>query len=259
MAALALLIACAGIVGACSRGNGQESATTAAKPKEVLPPTNFTARAKAMTATLRWGTDPEGAPAERFQIFRNGRKRADLGGTSTSYEDTRVVPGKKYKYEIRTESGGKQSEKVAATVTTRIPPLRTARLEGLFTVNSKVTSSSGFASLPENVTYGWRFLPKCPTGSCRVVWTDRQTKAKAPFAKSKVTYEGSYTGVFGIRCGSSESTSSVQIEIEVTHARAILGVWRATRFRGTLSTSDYAQLGCVSSRKTEAIIGRFVQ
>ncbi len=73
-----------------------------------------------------------------------------------------------------------------------------------------------------------------------------------------MTYSGTYTGRFGIRCGSTVTTTTVTIEIEVTKAKAIDGVWRAVRFKGTLSTYDPSQLGCVTSRRTEAIKGKFV-
>lgn len=268
LASVALLLAFGGVLDACSSGGGGgESGTktsggsvsTEAAPLELLPPTDFKAKAKAMTATLTWSPDPEGAEVTRFQVFRNGSKIVDLSGHSTTYQDSKVVPGKEYTYEIRSESGEEHSERASATVTTKVPPLSAARLEGVFDVRGKVTSSSGFSTLPQSASYGWRFKPKCPQGSCRVIWNDAQFKARTPFDKSKASYDGTYVGKFGIRCGSTESTSTVTIEIEVTHAKAMGGVWRATRFRGTLSTYDPSQLGCVSSRRTEAVKGKFVE
>jgi hypothetical protein len=72
-------------------------------------------------------------------------------------------------------------------------------------------------------------------------------------------YGGSYTGFFGLQCGSTNVTSTVTVSFEVTMARVIDGRWVATRFKGRLDQAESEQLGCRSSEATLAVSGRLVR
>lgn len=253
-----LLVGVASMLAAsCSSGGGEAVQTTEEEERQPVlrPPTEVDASPKKLDAALTWAADPDGLEADRFVVYRNGVKLADVGGATTTYLDREAVPGKRYTYMVKSELDGKRSEGASVTLKIKRPPLASARLDGLFDIRSNLESSSGFSRVPQHVSYGWRFTPRCRSGPCRVVWSDQQAGARARLDRRGATYSGTYTGKFEIRCGSTETTSFVEIDLRVMRARKQNGEWLATRVRGTLETTDSSQLGCVGSHKTEALIG----
>jgi hypothetical protein len=75
----------------------------------------------------------------------------------------------------------------------------------------------------------------------------------AMLKRKQTRYSGSYTGLFLVKCGGTRSTSFVQLSLKVVKARAIAGEWRATTLTGTLSSSESAQFGCVSSHAAQSV------
>jgi hypothetical protein len=235
-------------------------ATTEAAPTEIQPPTAFTAeRAEAFSVDLSWAA-PTGEPAaERFTVFRDGTFVAAVSGTQLAYTDDGVSPGRTYDYEVVARAGELVSEPATTEATTPTPPLRAARLEGVFNVRTKVVSSSGYSRLGGAPVYGWRFRPRCPAGPCDVRWRDLQRAfIRAVLDRRGGRYRGTYTGFFNAFCSGSKTTSTVTIDLKVTRARAVEGEWRATRLEGTLEQSEASQLGCVTSGATLTLRGRLI-
>ena len=211
-----------------------------------------------MAVALTWSVDPQSAKVTQFRVFRNGVGIAELERDETSYEDVKIVPGRKYTYQVRAEAGAEQSEGAMADITIEAPPLSEARLDGVFDIDAKVLSSSGFKWIRKVSNYDWDFTPKCKTGACRVAWKDRDLLVPHGILERKgATYTGTYKGWFDIQCFGGRSTSLVKIKLRVMQAKALRGEWQVTRVRGTLTTSDSPQLGCVASRKTESLRGKF--
>ena len=253
--------ACTGESDEGERTTAERRPTTSveAEPESVSPPSGFRARPGAFSVSLAWAA-PSGEPeVDQYVVYRNGAQVVSLHGSTTTYSDERLVPGRRYSYEIEAHAGELVSEPAAVAARTRVPPLRAARVQGVFNVRTRELSASGYVehSAP---TYGWRFRPRCERGPCDVRWTDlRRKKIHAVFRRHGARYGGTYTGTFNVLCGSIQVTSVVEIRFEVDAARPIAGAWRATRLVGTLNQSEAAQLGCVSSQAELAVRARLIR
>jgi hypothetical protein len=252
----ALVVAVPLALGGCDSGGGEDTeGETKAAPKAILPPVGFSAVADGFSVRLSWNTDPASAKVEGFEITRNGRPLTRPAETSTSYTDTEVRPGKKYAYEIRAEGTSAASEPVTDEVRIKTPSLAEARLDGDYGVTVKIVSQSGYSSF-ERGSYGWHFKPKCRHGACDVVWRDVVLKNVHAVLKQKgKEYSGTYHGYFGVSCGGTHSSSTVDVSFKVAKARALAGEWKATKIEGTVDNSEVSQFGCVSGSASVAVKG----
>jgi hypothetical protein len=243
-------------------GEGTETgpvSTAAPGPKAVLPPSDFSAKPSAFSISLSW-IGPSGDPeAEEYVLYRNGTEVTGLDGSDTSYVDDGLTPGKDYSYELEARAGDLTSDRVAVEATTRVPPVRAARVAGVFNIHTKELSASGYAEHPVP-NFGWQFRPRCTEGPCNVRWSDLQRKRiRTVLARKGARYSGTYTGPFNVTCAGAETTSVVEIRLKVEAARAIAGEWRATRLTGTLTQSEAPQLGCVSSQARLSLRARLIR
>lgn len=252
----ALIVAAPLAFGGCdSGGGGGTEGESTPTPKTVLPPVGFSATADGFSVRLSWSADPDSAKIVEYEITRNGRTLTTSSGTSMSYTDTEVRPGKKYDYEIRSEGASATSEPVSDEVRIKTPSLADARLDGDFGVTVKIVSQSGYSSFQRG-SYGWHFKPKCRQGACDVVWRDVVLKNVHAVLKQKgKEYSGSYHGYFGVSCGGTHSSSTVDVAFKVAKARALAGEWRATKIEGTVENSEVSQFGCVSGSASVAVKG----
>jgi hypothetical protein len=243
---------------------GDEAAQPAPAPPIVLPPESFDAQREGLLAVrLSWSRPTGGVKIDHYDVYRNGSKLITLSDVGTTYVDDNVRPGREYTYEIeaRGTAGGKEltSERMSTTFTTPIPALKKARVAGDFSVKVKTLSYSGYDEY-ETPTYGWHIEPKCRTGACNVAWKDLHEKGIRAVLKQKGRrYTGSYSGFFFGFCGDTRGSSSVKIDLKVAKAKAIGGEWLATKLVGRVDQSAPAQLGCVSSRATQAVTAKLVR
>jgi hypothetical protein len=252
----ALVVAVPLALGGCdSGGGGGTEDESKPAPKTLLPPVGFSATADGFTVRLSWSADPDSLKIVEYEISRNGRKLTTSSGTSMSYTDTEVRPGKKYDYEIRSKGASAASDPVSDEVRIKTPSLAEARLDGDFGVSVKVVSQSGYSSF-ERGSLGWHFKPKCRDGACDVVWQDVVLKNVHAVLKQKgKEYSGSYHGYFGVSCGGTHSSSTVDVSFKVAKARALAGEWRATKIEGTVDNSEVSQFGCISGSASVAVKG----
>jgi hypothetical protein len=261
--ALLLALAAGGIAAAVLlAAGGDETAQPVQATPSVLPPQSFEAEPGELAVTLDWSAPKGGVEIDHYDIYRNGSPLVTLSDVGSTYVDDEVRPGKEYTYEIEARGvvDGKEmtSERLSATVTAPVPPLKRARVEGDFAVTVKTLSQSGYNRY-ENPTYGWHMRAKCRTGPCEVVWGDLHEKGIHTVLKQNgARYSGSYSGFFFDFCGNARGTSSVKIELKVAKAKAIEGEWLATKLVGTVNKSSGAQLGCVSSRASQAVTAKLV-
>jgi hypothetical protein len=205
---------------------------------------------------LSWSAPTGSAKIVGYEVRRNGTRLEAVSAGETTLTDFDVGPGQTYTYEIRAHGPSGFSDPLSTDARIAVPPLRAARLEGDFGVKAKVVDQSGYERF-EGSTFGWRFKPKCGKGACDVVWRDVTDKHMRALLKRKQTrYSGSYTGLFLVKCGGTRSTSHVQLSLTVVKARAIAGEWRATTLTGTLSSSESAQFGCISSHAVQSVKGK---
>jgi hypothetical protein len=261
--ALLLVLAVGGIVAAVLlAAGGDETAQPARAAPSVLAPQSFEAEPGELAVTLDWSAPKGGVEIDHYDIYRNGSPLVTLSDVGSTYVDDEVRPGKEYTYEIEARGvvNGKEmtSERLSATVTAPVPPLKRARVEGDFAVTVKTLSRSGYNRY-ENPTYGWHMRAKCRTGPCEVAWSDLHEKGIRTILKQNgARYSGSFSGFFFDFCGNTRGTSSVKIELKVAKAKAIEGEWLATKLVGTVNKSSGAQLGCVSSRASQAVTAKLV-
>jgi hypothetical protein len=241
-------------------GSSAPAATPTATPPSPTPspflatPVGVAAEATAFQVTLTWARPQGGSPVDGYSVFRNGDLVGSPDTDATTFVDSDVLPGKEYTYEVLARATGVVSERVAVGVETPVPPLKSARVEGIFDVKFKVVSQSGFESYTGAFNAGWQFEPKCPAGPCDVRWSDLAEKSlKATLKRKKDTYSGSDSGDFNSVCGETEVITNLTIEFRVTKAKGIEGEWRATKLVGTVEQVEDAQLGCVSSNATLSI------
>ena len=249
---LAILLVAVPFPLACDSG-GEESGPTSSAPTKILSPEGFSASPDGFSVVLSWSAPTGSAKIVGYEIRRNGTPLEAVSAGETTLTDFDVGPGHTYTYEIRSHGPSGFSDPLSTDVRIAVPPLRSARLEGDFAVRTKIVSKSGYTKF-EGSTFGWHFRPKCGNGPCNVIWRDVTDKhMHAQLRRKQTRYSGSYTGLFLVKCGGTRSTSFVQLSLKVVKARAIAGEWRATRLTGTLSSSESAQFGCVSSHAEQAV------
>lgn len=242
---------------ACDSGGSGAEVESKPAPKTLLPPVGFSATADGFSVRLSWSADPASAKIEGYEVRKNGHLLTSPTESSTTYTDTEVKPGKKYAYEIRSKgvSAKTTSEPATDEVKIKTPSLKEARLEGDFGITTRIVSQSGYSRF-ERTNTGWRFKPKCRRGPCDVVWRDVLLEnVKAILEQGGKKYTGDYHGFFGVSCGGSHSTSSVDVTFTVVKARAIDAEWRATKIEGTVRSSEAPQFGCVSGSASVAVKG----
>jgi hypothetical protein len=251
------LSACEGEGGA--QGAANETQPVEAAPKVVLPPSDFGAKPTSFSISLSW-VAPTGEPeVDQYVLYRNGSAIESVDGSTTTHVDDHLTPGEDYSYEIEARAGELISERVGVEARTPIPPLRAARVVGVFNVRTKQLSASGYRTHPVQ-NFGWRLRPRCSEGSCDIRWNDLQSRRiRSVLERRGARYKGTYRGVFNTTCAGARSVSVVRIRFRVAAARMIDGEWRATRLKGMLYQTEASQLGCVSSYARTSLRARLIR
>lgn len=255
---LAFAAAAVMVASGCNQtsGSGSSEPTTTAAPAPLPVPTSLTLIAARDRMTLRW-TAPVAGSFEQYMILRNGHQLALVDRKTTRFVDRSTAPATRYDYAVRTTRGVTSSASAHASVRTPTPPLTAARVEGWFNVKAKTTSQSGVTGF-EVETYAWDFQPRCQIGPCSGKWSGPMgsNTIHGHAERHGARYHMTYNGFFNIVCSEVHTTSAVDIKMRVTRARVIYGEWRATRLTGSLTISNAAQLGCVSSQVNQALDAR---
>jgi hypothetical protein len=234
----------------------------AASPDEeptITAPAGLEANAGTFKVRLQWQPPEGGAPEGGYEISRDGEDLDLVDADTTTFVDEEAVPGQRYLYEVRSLEGDLVSTPAKLKVETEEAPPHTARLEGVFNVQATIVSESGYEESPDKTRLGWRFRPRCPQGPCPVQWFDIHSNTfKITLRPKGGAYSGSGSGQFNVRCAGTVSTSSVTLRLRPTKANDVAGEWRVTTLEGTLTHTEAAQLGCVTSRATVSVLGRLV-
>ena len=251
---LAMLIMAAPLLAACDFG-GSESSATSPAPLELPTPEGVSSTADGFSVVLMWTAPSDSAEIVGYEITRDGSLLDSVDANETMFTDYNLKPGS-YNYTVRSVGPHGTSKPVAAQVVIRAPPLRAARLEGHYSVKTKVKSQSGYANFGNLPSFAWDFEPKCREDACDVLWRDLVDKRiHAKLNRRKATYTGDYKGLFLARCRGTRSVSSVHVRIKAVKAKALGGLWRITKFEGTLTSSEAPQFGCVSGHAVQTIKG----
>ncbi|HYB88891.1 MAG TPA: DUF2510 domain-containing protein [Streptosporangiaceae bacterium] len=235
-------------------------------PPPLLRPTGLTAGPSTTSSvSFRWSRPPTGPLPDMYLILHNGRVTDSVPGTATSYQATGLIPATAYRYRVVAERGGKRSALSSAiVVTTTIPPLSAARLQGLWTVGLKIIKGGGSITGSNSWDETWRTTPKCSAGPCDVRLSGgiNGFVFKTTLTRAGTVYRGTIVGnVFpcGSGSGSFPIRSTVKIRITVATARVINGAWTAGSWAGHMVvTAPYTASGneyCPASRQVAALTG----
>jgi hypothetical protein len=231
--------------------HGSPSASAITGAPQVL---SVTAKADSpIEVSLAW----RGAGSvDQFTISRNGTMITSEPGTISTYLDPVLSPGKTYTYAVAaTDAVGRASTAVSATVTMPAPPsLTDARLAGQFVVKATFVQEN-YTNFTEGQTetLTWAFKPACGSGACKVRIDLFAPKERIPTFKRKgAGYSGSGTAELGT-CGSSALSTTVTIDVQVTKAKYIGGIWTATALTGTLKEYSPPTFSCQSGSSTQSL------
>jgi hypothetical protein len=203
------------------------------------------------SVTFRW-SPPATAP-DSYVFMRDGVEVGTAPGDVTSYQDKGLVPTTAYRYTVMGVSGGVRSAPSVLTVRTLTPPVSAARLQGSWTVNTKIVSSGGGTpKVGTTETESWQFAPKCTLGPCAVALSGEfgNHPFKVTLARSGAVYTGS-TRAHITHCGDSPSVKDVTntVTLRITVRKAAAGtnqVWAASSWVGTMRIdSPYTPAGAV--------------
>jgi hypothetical protein len=240
------------LAASCSGSSSNSSSVTSDVSTSVAAPapaTGLAVKQVGAEVRVRW-TAPSG-PSTGFEVIRNGILKDEQAGTS--WADTTIKPGHAYVYKVVNLRNGKRSAAVTASIKTVIPPLRLARLGGLYSITSRPTHVSGLKSAVKTRTFGWRFHPRCAVGACSTRWGDGARTALA--RRAGTTYSVTYTGYANVTCDGHHATGTTTITLRVVAGAGVNGQWKAKRITGTMDTETPAQLGCVSASEIDSLTG----
>jgi pSer/pThr/pTyr-binding forkhead associated (FHA) protein len=257
IAAAVVVLLIAGIAIALAAGGSKTPAKSTPPPLAI---TTFTATATSpIQADLSWAATGDGIST--FTVSRDGVTLTTLPATSSSYQDTTAKPRKEYTYTIQAAtSKDKHSDPATATVTMPAPPpLKAARVSGRFDVHTVFLSESYVNKHVGQKEYTvWGMKPKCGEGPCNVsVKTFAPGQTSTVLVRSGGRYKGKGTDLFSV-CGSGSNRirTTVAIDVHVTAARYVQGVWRATKFGGVMSRNAPSAFGCLSASSRLSVSGQ---
>jgi hypothetical protein len=241
-------------------GGAGVSATPSPDAAAPLPPRDLMAKAKPFQVVLTWTGPIPADPDARYEVRRDEIFLAYVSLPERRFEDTNVIPDKRYAYEVRVETGdGLFSDPVRVRAKTPIPPIVQARVEGTFDVRTQFISKSGYGEYSAP-TFGWDLTPVCPTGPCSVRLRDNFYEAlRLKLDRSGAAYTGSFSGQIGLECTGTPMTSTGSIDLRVKRARVVDGEWQAVTLEGTMNHQEAQQLGCRSGSASLSIRARFIQ
>jgi hypothetical protein len=239
-----------------SKPNGAASSSSPSispTARLLQPPNDFRASVHGLEVKLSWTPNPADPSVDFYDIFRNSEQIASVNAPATTYLDTSVRPGQTYSYRLGIRAA-------TATVAIPAPPLSHAVPQGIYDAAGPVTSKSGYTQFGSRYNAGWKFASNCSVGPCEVKWTIVGFKGmKGPLTFANGRYSGNATGQYDVKCASGAVVvSNVAISLRVVKAHAMDGRWIATKLAGTVTQSEAAQLGCVSSRATANVTASLI-
>jgi hypothetical protein len=212
--------------------------------------------------TLTWGVPASGGAVDGFAVLRDGAAipgLALLPADATHYVDDSVAPGSRHTYAVAAsnKSGTATSPGVATTVP--LPPLSSARLDGVYRVTLRVRTATNLASLegiPHPVTGArgtavWVFTLRCAgPAPCVAHWRGRAGGIRPQGS----VWAGGVTGRRAACLGQPPARAPVRLQIAALAGAMSGGDWVITRWHGTSSVRFHCA-GFAPSRGTVDVVG----
>jgi hypothetical protein len=247
------------VVIALLNSNPQQATSSSAAPSPVAPPpAPQQLRATAVESfqvALKWRPGDGTVDVTRYAIYRDGDYVGSAMDGDLGYVDKTALPSQRYRYTVQAVVPGGLSEAAAVVAKTPKAPLSDARLEGVFNMKFRITSSYGVHGFG-NKTEGWRYTPKCDQGACTAQVKDiHWSKFATDLHRSGAEYKSTFRLHGYMYCDSVPDDVSVSITLHVTKAEIFKDAWRVTAVSGTMSVSSPASLGCTSGGITYSVTG----
>lgn len=219
-------------------------------------------RSTANAIMFRWARPATGPLPDKYLILSDGKVTGTVAGTVTSYRQAGLTPASTYRYRVVAVRGDKRSPRSASlAVSTLIPPMSQARLQGPWSVYAK---NIGHRSGSRNGTLSWDFIPACATGACNVVAHVQNGKYsfKLALTRAGAVYRGHTVANFG-PCGprgnSIPDPATLKFRVRVKDAVGEGQVWVASSLTGTMVGSykyvSSATFYCPASHFRAALSG----
>lgn len=216
------------------------------RPPPLLQPAGLAAGTVTTSSVeFHWAGPVTGPPPDRYLILYSGSVIGSVPGTVTSYHAAGLAPDTAYSYRVVAERGGKRSAKsLPLVMTTAVPPLSAARLDGTWSVHVKIIR--GAASLtggPGSWNESWQTNAQCPSGPCAVKMygTLNGHTFKVTLHRAGALYSGkTVANIFP--CGSGANSfpinSTLHFQVKVSSADVTGVAWTASGWKGTLKVSS---------------------
>jgi hypothetical protein len=213
------------------------------------------------TVSLSWTPPSDGSPVTGYRVLRDGADLgARLGPAARTYEDRTVALGTAYRYSVVAGSEAGSSESSAVRARAPLPPPAAARLAGPFKVRITVVSASNLSEVEgiedprpgDSKVERWTFTPTCQanTGPCPVNWFTTSPALRPRGLKYRGTVRSAKA-----RCIGAASVARPPVyasfNLRVEKARADVGAWQVSAFRGTYVISFTCPGGAASRSEFE--------
>lgn len=244
------------LVAVTGPGRSEESTELIVRTLPAAPTALKAGAATTSSIVVQWSPPAAGPTPESYVVLRNGTETARVPGTVRSYLDKGLAPATAYQYTVLTVSGGERSAPSAVlTARTFAPSVTTARLQGSWDVDGRITrASSGItlgttAALGQTFSSTWTLTPKCTTGPCDAVVSGFLTGH--PFSMTLLRSGGVYSGSTKVhisRCQGlvtdKDVINTLSLRLNVSKAGVSSSAWLASAWTGTLTlTSPYTSAG----------------
>jgi hypothetical protein len=259
--AIALAAAFAFSFAACTSAT---STPTSTSPTPTKPPPKLTGLhvdqpkwktdPKTWAITLRWDDPAPPFVVDHYEVTRNGAP-LPVTGTASTFDDTTVLPGVRYRYSVATvDASGAQTPAATDSVRTGTPPTGEGRLSGRYFTRTHVTSSNVGGS---DLSFYWIFAPTCKSGPCSAKLTVEGHGLLGTLTRAASGYHGTFrVPFFIVDCFGNRIDETIDVSIHVTGARVDKGQWHATGFAGTFNESAGGPFPYLSGYSHFAVIGK---
>jgi hypothetical protein len=243
--ALAVVIAVAAAVGAVVITSGGPSA-----PVSPGPPGDLRARSQICSApacerieatvALSWNA-PDG-DARTVEVLVDGSVLARVEPGATGYQIRGLWIDRSYTFGVRAVGADGAGPTTTVRVTTPVPPLEEAQLDGSYRVRETVRTASNLSTLDglddprrgEQVTSTWSFSARCAddSGACSVDWF-----RWGPLINDGSRYEASFRSLPATCSDGRRTPTTTRLQLVVDRGRASGGRWVVDRFHGAMDLS----------------------
>ena len=213
----------------------------------LLRPTGLKAHtATASSVVFTWSDPSSGPQPDKYQILSSGKVVASVPGHRTSYRAVGLAPDTAYQYRVAALRGGKRSAPSAViTMSTKAPPVSTARWQGPWSVNIKIVQGAGAlrGKGAKGWIESWRATPQCPAGPCAVQLTGDLNRhpITATLTRAGAVYRGT-TKAYIFPCGKPADAvpirSTLTIQVTLSSAQPEGRAWVASAWNGHMAISS---------------------